>query len=56
MAEIKVYSVEEVAEILGVTKITVYSWLKAGKLKGKKIGKYWKVQEKALQEFLEPEE
>ena len=50
--EKKVYSVEEIAEMMGVTKITVYSWLKSGKLKGVKIGKYWKIKDTYLDDFL----
>jgi putative molybdopterin biosynthesis protein len=33
------YTVEQVAEILQVTKMTVYRYIKAKKIKGYKIGK-----------------
>ncbi len=53
MTEIKVYTVDEVAELLHVTRRTVYSYVKAGSLKATKIGKYWKITVKNLEEFLE---
>lgn len=53
MAEIKVYSLDEVQDILKVTRRTLYNYIKAGKLKAVKIGKYWRVSHDALQEFVE---
>lgn len=53
MTEIKVYTVEEIAELMKVTKTTVYSYIKRGELKAKKIGKYYRVTEANLKEFLE---
>lgn len=52
MADIKVYTLDEVAEILQVTKRTLYTYLKTGKLHAIKVGKYWRVTEDALQAFL----
>lgn len=54
MEEKKVYTVEEIQDILQVTKRTVYSYIKEGKLKAVKIGKYWRITDKALDEFLTP--
>lgn len=50
---IKVYTVGEIAELMKVTKTTVYSYIKRGELKAKKIGKYYRVTEANLKEFLE---
>lgn len=50
--EIKVYTLEEIAEILKVTRRTLYTYVKEGKLKAVKFGKYWRVTEKNLEEFL----
>lgn len=55
MAEMKVYSIDELEQILQVTRRTIYSYIKEGKLKAVKIGKFWRVTEKALEEFLNPE-
>lgn len=52
MAELKVYTIEEVVELLKVTRRTVYSYIKDGKLKAVKLGKYWRVTEKNLEDFL----
>lgn len=52
MTDIKVYTLDEVAEILKVTKRTLYNYIKAGALKAVKLGKYWRVSESQLQEFI----
>lgn len=51
MADIKVYTLDEVAAILKVTRRTLYTWITAGQLKAVKIGKYWRVSEQTLQDF-----
>lgn len=51
--ELKVYSLEEIAEIIGVTKRTMYTYVKDGKLKAVKIGKNWRVSYENLKEFLD---
>ena len=51
---IRVYSMEEVAEILGVTRRTVYSYVKSGRLSATKIGGRWQITEAALKKDLEP--
>ena len=53
MTEIKVYTVDEVAELLQVTRTTVYAYIKSGKLKAKKIGKYYRITEENLRAFLD---
>ena len=52
MAEIKVYTLDEVADILKVTKRTLYTYLRTGKLQAVKLGKYWRVSEENLQSFI----
>ena len=48
----KVYTLEELVEVLQVTRRTLYNYIKEGKLKAAKMGKYWRVTEKQLEEFL----
>jgi excisionase family DNA binding protein len=48
----KYYSTEDIAEILGLKEKTVREWLRTGKLKGKKIGRLWRVKESELEEFI----
>ena len=52
MKEIKVYSLEEVADILKITRRTLYTYVKEEKLHAVKIGKYWRVSEQDLQDFI----
>lgn len=50
---LKCYSINELSEILGVTRRTVWNYVKAGELKGKKLGKEWRITEEHLREFLD---
>lgn len=53
MADIRVYTLEEVCDILSITKRTVYNYINAGKLNAFKMGKYWRVTEENLRAFTE---
>ncbi|MGM9904464.1 hypothetical protein A5844_000505 [Enterococcus sp. 10A9_DIV0425] len=46
------YSVNELAEKIGVTTRSIRNYLREGKLKGRKIGGKWKFSEQDLAEFL----
>ena len=46
------YSVNELAEQLGVTTRSIRNYLHEGKLKGTKVGGQWKFSERNLFEFL----
>lgn len=48
----KVYTLEELTEVLQVTRRTLYNYIKSGKLKAAKMGKYWRITEKQLEDFL----
>ena len=52
MADIRVYTLDEVANIMKVTKRTLYNYIKAGTLHAVKMGKYWRVSEDSLQAFI----
>ncbi len=52
MTELKVYTLDEIVDLLHVTKRSIYSYIKDGKLKAVKIGKYWRVTQENLEEFL----
>lgn len=49
---VKLYTVEEVSRLLAVTERTLREYLKAGKLKGRKIAGRWHVTEKALHDYV----
>lgn len=49
----KVYTVEQVAEIVQLHRMTIYKYIDQGKLKANKIGKGWRITQKQLDEFIE---
>lgn len=52
MSEIKLYTIEEVADLLKLSRRTIYRYLKDGKLKANKVGQSWRITETALNEFI----
>jgi excisionase family DNA binding protein len=48
----EMYTPEEVAQKLKISRATVYIWLRQGRLKGVKVGDLWRIPEEALEEFL----
>lgn len=53
MAEVKFYKLEEVEQILQLTRRTLYNYIKSGKLKAVKVGRDWRASAKAIQELSE---
>ena len=51
--EIKLYTLQEVADILKVSRQTIYNYVTAKKLKATKYGKEYRVTEENLKEFIE---
>lgn len=49
----KLYTPEEVGEMLSVKESTVRNWMRNGTMPGIKIGKFWRVPEEALESYLE---
>jgi len=47
------HTAKEVAETLRVNIMTIYRYIKAGKLKAYKIGKEFRIEEKEFQRFLD---
>ena len=48
----KVYTIEELETLLNVTRRTLYTYIKEGKLQAIKMGKYWRVRGDQLDAFL----
>lgn len=46
------YKAEELAELLQVNIMTIYRYIKAGKLQAYKIGKEYRIDKKTLEDFL----
>lgn len=54
MQETQYYTLDEVAVMLKVVYLTVYRWVRAGKLKAYKVGKQYRISKEQLDLFLEP--
>jgi putative resolvase len=46
------YSIEEVAKMLKVAYLTVYRWVRAGKMKSVKAGRQYRITQSELDKFL----
>jgi excisionase family DNA binding protein len=55
IGNIRLYSLKELSENLGVTKVTLRSYLRKGKIAGRKMGTNWYVTEESLREFFNAE-
>jgi excisionase family DNA binding protein len=53
IAGLIMYDLKEIAEILDVSNSTLLEYIKKGKLKAKKIGEKYLIEDKNLREFLE---
>jgi excisionase family DNA binding protein len=47
----RLYTPEEVAEALRVTRRAVYDWLKTGRLRGLRAGNRWRIREEDVEAF-----
>jgi excisionase family DNA binding protein len=52
MADVKLYTIEEIAIILKVTQRTIYNYIRSGALHAIKIGKHWRVRLEDFENFL----
>jgi len=55
VGDMKLYDVEELAEMLNVGTPTIRRYLREGKLRGKKMAKRWYVSEDSIKEYFLPE-
>lgn len=46
------YSVEQIAQHLGISKETIYRWLEKGKIPAHRIGKLWKFKPTEVDEWI----
>jgi excisionase family DNA binding protein len=51
--EDRLFSIAEVAERLGMSKDTIHNWIKAGRLKASRIGRFWRIRERDLEAFID---
>ena len=53
MEIIRLYTLTEVADILRVTRRTLYNYIKSGQLKAVKMGREWRITHENLKGFIE---
>lgn len=53
MPDKQFYTAEDLAKKLGVNIMTIYRYIKAGKLKAYKFGKEFRIEKKDFQSFLD---
>lgn len=51
-ADLKMYKLSDLEDMLGVSHRTLWRYVKAGKLKAVKIAQKWMVSEQTLRDFL----
>ncbi len=56
IGDLELYTVEELSSSLGIQERTIREYLKAGKIRGRKMAKRWYVTEEALREYFGAEE
>lgn len=56
IGSLTLYTVDDLHELLGVSKMTIRAYLREGRLKGRKLGVQWYVSEDALKEYFNVDE
>lgn len=51
IGSLTLYSVDDLHEHLGLSKMTIRAYLREGKIRGRKLGVQWYVSEEALHEY-----
>lgn len=52
LEEMRLYTVTEIAPVLGVSRVTLKSYIKGGRLKAVKVGGKWKISQDAIRRFI----
>lgn len=53
IGELVLYSIDDLHEMLGISKMTLRSYLRDGRIRGRKLGVSWYVTEDAIREYFE---
>jgi excisionase family DNA binding protein len=49
----RLYTIAEVAERLGMSPYAIMAWVKAGRLKACRIGRFWRTRARDLERFID---
>jgi excisionase family DNA binding protein len=49
----KLFTVAEIAHVLQLNELTIRRYLKAGQLKGFKVGRFWRIEADELERFIQ---
>jgi excisionase family DNA binding protein len=52
LADLKLYTLTDLEDVLGVSHRTLQTYIKEGKLKGIKLGGKWRISKTTLEEFI----
>ncbi len=53
IGQLTLYSIDDLHEMLGISKMTLRAYLREGRVRGRKLGVSWFVTEDALREYFE---
>lgn len=53
IGSLTLYSIDDLHEMLGISKMTLRAYLREGRLKGRKLGVSWFITENAIREYFE---
>lgn len=53
IGDLTLYSVDDLHELLGLSKMTLRAYLRKGKLKGRKLGVQWFITEEAIRAYFQ---
>ena len=56
IGSLTLFSVDDLHEMLGVSKLTLRSYIRIGKIRGRKLGVSWYVTEEAIKEYFDQPE
>lgn len=54
--KIKIYKINDLIEMLGVTRVTLIKYFREGKIRAFKVGNSWRITEEALMEYIKKSE
>ncbi len=53
IGQLTLYSIDDLHEMLGISKMTLRAYLREGRIRGRKLGVSWFVTEDAMREYFE---